>query len=210
LLILSLDTATDVSTACVSADGRVAAESAVRGRSTSAQRSLEQVHDLLERAGVDPADLDLIVAGRGPGTFTGLRIGLATARALGFSLGVPVRGVSTLDALLAGEGVQVACIDARRGEVFAAGAGIEPCAIDPAELARRLAPGTVVAGDGAVRHRAVLAGLDVPPDDSPLHVPAARHHAALVATAGPPEPIYLRAPDADRVLPHVPAGGAAP
>jgi tRNA A37 threonylcarbamoyladenosine modification protein TsaB len=118
--------------------------------------------------------------------------------------------VSTLDALLAGEGVQVACIDARRGEVFAAGAGIEPCAIDPAELARRLAPGTVAAGDGAVRHRAVLAGLDVPPDDSPLHVPAARHHAALVATAGPPEPIYLRAPDADRVLPRVPAGGAAP
>ena len=209
MLILSLDTATDVSTACVSADGRVAAESAVRGRSTSAQRSLEQVHELLEQAGVDPADLDLIVAGRGPGTFTGLRIGLATARALGFSLGVPVRGVCTLDALLAADGVQVACIDARRGEVFAAGAGIEPCAIDPAEMAARLAPGTVVAGDGAVRHRAVLAGLEIPPDDSPLHIPAARHHAALVATAGPPEPIYLRAPDADRVLPRVPAGGAA-
>ncbi|MGN6379414.1 MAG: tRNA (adenosine(37)-N6)-threonylcarbamoyltransferase complex dimerization subunit type 1 TsaB [Gaiellales bacterium] len=197
-----------MSTVCVTADGRIAAESAVSGRSTSAQRSLEQVHTLLDQAGVDPADIDLIVAGTGPGTFTGLRIGLATARALGFALGVPVRGVSTLDALLSGDGVQVACIDARRGEVFAAGAGIEPCAIDPSELASRLPAGTTVAGDGAVRYRAELAGLEVPPDDSPLHVPAARHHAALAASAGPAEPVYLRAPDADRVLTTAPTARA--
>jgi tRNA threonylcarbamoyladenosine biosynthesis protein TsaB len=212
LLILSLDTATDVSTACVTVNGRAAAESAVRGRSTSAQHCLEQIRDLLGRAGVEPQELDLIVAGRGPGTFTGLRIGLATARAFGFALGVPVLGVSTLDALLAGDGVQVACIDARRGEVFASGAGVEPCAIDPAELASRLAPGTVVAGDGAVRHRSALAGLEVPADDSPLHVPLARNHAALRASAGPPDPIYLRAPDAERSLaapPPMPAPGAA-
>ncbi len=55
-------------------------------------------------------------------------------------------------------------------------------------------------GDGAVRYRDRLAGMDVPEDDSPLHVPHARNHAALHAVAGPPDPVYLRAPDADRAL----------
>ena len=69
---------------------------------------------------------------------------------------------------------------------------------------RRLRPccrrDAVVAGDGAVRYRDLLEGAEIPPDDSPLHVPHARHHAALHAVAGPPDPCYLRAPDADRVL----------
>jgi tRNA threonylcarbamoyladenosine biosynthesis protein TsaB len=209
LLILSLDTATDVATACVAADGEPVAESAVRGRSTSAQHVLVQVAELLDRAGVEAGALDLIVAGRGPGTFTGLRIGLATARALGFALGVPVRGVGTLDALLADGRAQVACVDARRGEVFAAGAGVEPTALAPEALAARLPEGCVVVGDGAVRYRDRLAGMRVPDDDSPLHVPWARHHAALHAQAGPPEPLYLRAPDADRTPAPAAARGAA-
>jgi tRNA threonylcarbamoyladenosine biosynthesis protein TsaB len=202
LVILSFDTATDVATACVSSDGGVLAESASAGRSVGAQRLLDDVHGLLERAGVAPGDVELIVAGTGPGTFTGLRIGLATARALGFALGVPVRGVSTLDALRAPDDVDVACIDARRGEVFCAGPGIEAQALDPAAVALLLPAGATVAGDGAVRYRCVLepAGARVPPDDSPLHIPHARHHAALRAAAGPPEPCYLRAPDADRSL----------
>jgi tRNA threonylcarbamoyladenosine biosynthesis protein TsaB len=196
LVILSFDTATDVATACVSSDGEALAESASSGRSVGAQRLLDDVHRLLERAGVTPGDVELIVAGTGPGTFTGLRIGLATARALGFALGVPVRGVSTLAALRAPDDVDVGCIDARRGEVFCAGPGIEPQAVDPAALAPLLPGGAAVAGDGAVRYREVL----IPPDDSALHIPHARHHAALRATAGPPDPCYLRAPDADRSL----------
>lgn len=199
-MILSFDTATDVATACVSSDGEVLGESASAGRSVGAQRLLDDVHGLLDRAGVAPADLDLIVAGTGPGTFTGLRIGLATARALGFALGVPVRGVSTLAALRVPAEVDVACIDARRGEVFCSGPGIDAQAIDPEALAALLPAGATVAGDGAVRYRGALAGAEIPPDDSPLHVPHARHHAALHATAGPPEPCYLRAPDADRNL----------
>jgi tRNA threonylcarbamoyladenosine biosynthesis protein TsaB len=166
----------------------------------AAQRVLADVDRLMDEAGVGPADLDLVVAGTGPGTFTGLRIGLAAARALGFALGIPVRGVSTLDALRAGDGVDVACVDARRGEVFAAGAGLAVQAIGPETLADALAPGTVCAGDGAIRYRDRLDGLRIPPDDSPLHVPWARHHAALAETAGPPEPLYIRAPDADRAL----------
>lgn len=206
--ILSLDTATDVATACVAVDGSVIAESAVRGRSTSAQHVLEQVHTLLGEAGVEPTALDLIVAGRGPGTFTGLRIGLATARGLGFALDVAVVGVSTLDALRHG-GAQVACIDARRGEVFAAGGGIAAAAMAPEALAAQLEPGTLVAGDGAVRYRDRLGPAEIPPDDSPLHVPWARHHAALHAEAGPADPLYLRIPDADRAPAAAIRGAAA-
>jgi tRNA threonylcarbamoyladenosine biosynthesis protein TsaB len=198
LVILSFDTATDVATACVSSDGEVLGESASAGRSVGAQRLLDDVHGLLDRARMAPGDLDLIVAGTGPGTFTGLRIGLATARALGFALGVPVRGVSTLAALRVPSEVDVACIDARRGEVFCAGPGIEPQAIDPAALAALLPAGATVVGDGALRYREALAGAHIPADDSPLHVPHARHHAALHAAAGPPEPCYLRVPDAER------------
>ena len=205
MLILSLDTATDIATACVWRDGRALAESATRARSVAAQRVLADVDRLMDEAGIEPAHLDLVVAGTGPGTFTGLRIGLAAARALGFALGIPVKGVSTLAALAAGDGVGVACVDARRGEVFAAGAGVDPQAIAPEDLAAAVPAGTVCAGDGAIRYRERLAGLAIPPDDSPLHVPWARHHAALAGSAGPPDPIYLRAPDADRVL----AGRAA-
>ena len=200
MLILSLDTATDIAAACVWRDGRVLAESATRARSVAAQRVLADADRLMDEAGVVPADLDLVVAGTGPGTFTGLRIGLAAARALGFALGIPVRGVSTLAALRAGEGVEVACVDARRGEVFAAGAGLDPQAIAPEELAAALPAGTLCAGDGAIRYRDRLARLEIPPDDSPLHVPWARHHAELAQTAGPPEPLYIRDPDADRAL----------
>jgi tRNA threonylcarbamoyladenosine biosynthesis protein TsaB len=200
LLILSLDTATDIATACVWRDGRVLAESATHARSVAAQRVLADADRLMGDAGVTTADLDVIVAGTGPGTFTGLRIGLAAARALGFALGIPVKGVSTLDALRAGDGVDVACVDARRGEVFAAGAGLDAQAIAPEALAEALPPGTVCAGDGAIRHRDLLGGLEIPADDSPLHVPWARHHAALAERAGPPDPLYIRAPDADRAL----------
>ena len=208
MLLLSLDTATDTATACLWRDGEVLAESATAGRSTAAQHLLDDVDHLMRAAAVEPSQLDAIVVGTGPGTFTGLRIGLASARALGFALSVPVHGVGTLDALLCGDGVDVACIDARRGEVFCAGPGIEPQVIDPAALASLLPAGATVAGDGAVRYREVLegAGARIPPDDSPLHVPHARHHAALHATAGPPEPCYLRAPDADRNLAMKAAG----
>jgi tRNA threonylcarbamoyl adenosine modification protein YeaZ len=209
LIILSLDTATDVATSCLSVDGAVVGETASRGRSRSAQHVLEDVRGLLQRGPVDLGEVSAIVVGRGPGTFTGLRIGIATARGLGMALGIPVRGVSTLDALLQGDGVRVACIDARRGEVFAAGAGIEPQAVTPELLAAMLPVGATVAGDGAVLYRQWLTEAVVPPDDSPLHVPWARHHAALIDVAVDAEPLYLRAPDAERNLATAAARRAA-
>src|SRR5262249_58643701 len=92
-----------------------------------------------------------------------------------------------------------ACWAGRGGGVLCRGAGGGLAARTPADLAARIAPGVVTAGDGAVRYRDVLeaAGTVVPPDDSPLHVPWARHHAAMADAWGPAEPIYVRAPDAD-------------
>jgi tRNA threonylcarbamoyl adenosine modification protein YeaZ len=200
LLVLSLDTSTDLTTACISRDGEVLAEGVTRGRSTGAQHVLADIDHLLSAAGVQAPQVDLIVVGTGPGTFTGLRIGLSTATALGFALDVEVRGVGTLEALLQGDGVDVACVDARRGEVFALGDAVPLAAYMPEDLAQLIPPGAGVAGDGAVRYRGRLSGASIPPDGSPLHVPWARHHAALAEGAGPPTPLYVRAPDADRVL----------
>jgi tRNA threonylcarbamoyladenosine biosynthesis protein TsaB len=165
--------------------------------------------------------VEAIAVGRGPGTFTGLRVGIATARALGLSRGLPVRGVCTLDALgraLAerpGPAPRLAALDARRGEVFSAlysAAGERlwgPVVGTPAELAERLAGlprAPLAAGSGAVRFRQELTdrGVEVPDDADAVHRIAARHVCALAADeadagdAGPVAPIYLRAPDAER------------
>ena len=192
MLILAFDTATNRATSALVRDGEVLGE-----RVSTASRVLADADELLREAGLAQADVTHLAVGAGPGSFTGIRIGLAAARGLSFSLGVPVAGISTLDALAAGAPGAVPVIDARRHEVFTLGDG--PVCLAPTEL--ELAPGTVCVGDGAVRYRDVLEekGAEVPPDDSPLHVPWARHHAALARDYGDAaavEPIYLRLPDA--------------
>jgi tRNA A37 threonylcarbamoyladenosine modification protein TsaB len=129
-------------------------------------------------------------------------MGLVTARALSFSLGAPVAGVSTLDALAAGTPGAQPVIDARRGEVFTLIDGAPAC-IRPDELT--VEAQRVYVGDGAVRYRDIIerAAGAVPPDEDSGHVPWARQHAALARAFGPAElaePIYLRLPDAERAL----------
>jgi tRNA threonylcarbamoyladenosine biosynthesis protein TsaB len=195
MLILAFDTATDVATSALVWDDEVLGELASRPVSV-----LEDVDALLRRGGVRDSQLEGIVVGIGPGSFTGLRMGLATARALAFSLDLGLAGVSTLDALAAGSPGAAPVIDARRREVFALLDG-RPVVVPPEEL--RIEAGRAYVGDGAVRYRDVIerAGGVVPPDESELHVPRARFHAALAGDFVPPdqvEPMYLRVPDVDR------------
>jgi tRNA threonylcarbamoyladenosine biosynthesis protein TsaB len=195
MLIVAFDTSTDVATSALVWDGEVLGELASRPVSV-----LEDVDALLRRGGVRDSQLEGIVVGIGPGSFTGLRMGLATARALAFSLDLPLAGVSTLDALAAGVPGATPVIDARRREVFAIVNG-EPVVIPPGELP--VTGGRTYVGDGAVRYRETLEarGGSVPPDDSELHLPHARFHAQLAGEFGPPElvqPMYLRVPDVDR------------
>jgi tRNA threonylcarbamoyladenosine biosynthesis protein TsaB len=195
MLIVAFDTATEVATSALVWDGEVLGELASRPVSV-----LEDVDALLRRGGVRDSQLEGIVVGIGPGSFTGLRMGLATARTLAFSFDVPLAGVSTLEALAAGASEAVPVIDARRREVFALVDG-EHVVLAPADLP--IDAGRSYVGNGAARYREVIesSGGSVPPDDSELHLPRARFHAQLATGFGLPEqvqPMYLRVPDVDR------------
>jgi len=197
MLILAFDTATDVATSALVRDGTVLGE-----RRSRALSVLADADELLREAGMRPGDVDAIAVGTGPGSFTGLRMGLAYARSLALALDVGVAGVSTLDALAAGAPGALPVIDARRREVFALVDG-EPAVLAPADL--EVEPGALCVGDGAVRYRDLLEekGAEIPPDASELHVPRARFHAALARDFGDAEriePLYLRIPDAVKSL----------
>jgi tRNA threonylcarbamoyl adenosine modification protein YeaZ len=163
-------------------------------------RVLEDVDALLREAGLGARELDALAVGIGPGSFTGVRMGLAAARGLALSLDIPVAGVSTLGALAAGAPDAFPLIDAKRHELFLEQNG-EIVALPAAAFG---APGRTCVGDGAVRYREHLerTGAEVPPDDSELHRPRARFHVQLARDFGPAdlvEPIYVRTPDAERM-----------
>jgi tRNA threonylcarbamoyladenosine biosynthesis protein TsaB len=195
VLTLAFDTATGVATSALVDDGELLGE-----RASRAQTLLEDVDALLRQGGAHPRDLDALAIGVGPGSFTGVRIGLATARGLALALDLPGAGVSTLDALAAGAPGALPVIDARRRQVFTIAGGV-PAVLEPGEI--ELAEGTVCVGDGALRYRDVLEaiGAVVPPDGDERHLPRARFHVQLARDFGPVdaiEPLYLRLPDAVR------------
>jgi tRNA threonylcarbamoyl adenosine modification protein YeaZ len=197
MLTLAFDTATGVATSAVVRDGDVLGE-----RTGRAGEVLADADDLLRAAQLGPRDLDLLVVGVGPGSFTGIRIGLAAARGVALALDLPVAGVSSLEALAAGAPGAVPVIDARRGEIFVLLSGHVRCL---APDALEVDTGRTYVGDGAVRYRATIeaGGGVVPPDDTELHMPRARFHAQLAGAGGPAdlvEPVYVRVPDAEKAL----------
>jgi tRNA threonylcarbamoyladenosine biosynthesis protein TsaB len=165
--------------------------------------------------------IEQIAVGRGPGSFTGLRVGIATARALGLSRELPLSGVCTLDPIgraigeLAAGSPRLVVTDARRGEVFSALYSLDGERVwgprvsrpeDLAELVAAMEDPPLAAGSGSIRFRRQLAnrGAEVPEDADPVHRIAARHICALAAAgqsgadSGSLAPIYLRPPDAER------------
>ena len=198
--VLTIDTATSAAAIGIVVD-EVAVDAAPVRETAAAQHVLAVVDALLTSNGLGIADIDTIIVGRGPGSFTGQRIGLATAIGLASPHDTALVGVGTATVLRAAAGPStVAVIDARRGEVFAEGPGFELAAWSADALAAQLAPGTMVVGDGAVRYREEFSHCEVPADDSPLHVPSAAACAAVAEAREPATPLYVREPDAVRTV----------
>jgi tRNA threonylcarbamoyladenosine biosynthesis protein TsaB len=209
-VILGLDTSTPATSVAILREDGSAREArhdpAPGERAGHSQRLLALIAEVAEHWDA----VERVAVGLGPGGFTGLRIGIATARALAQARDLPVAGVCSLDALAAAADRRplLALIDARRGEVFAAAyddAGerdLEPCALAP-QAAARLAAGRLAVGDGAIRFRASLeeAGAVVPADADPVHRVSAVQVCRLAARAAPADrdalvPLYVREPDA--------------
>ena len=206
MLLLAFDTATPAITVALYDGGAVLAESTTVDARRTGELLAPGISAVLGAAGHRPAELTGIAVGVGPGPFTGLRVGLVTARALGDALGIPVHGVCTLDVVAyqtGGSEPFAVATDARRKEVYWARYSDhrtrlgEPDVAHPALLADRL-DGLAVAGEGAVLYpEAFPRGIDP-------RYPSAAALAELAAqrlTSDPdsllfPEPLYLRRPDA--------------
>ncbi|MFC0007066.1 tRNA (adenosine(37)-N6)-threonylcarbamoyltransferase complex dimerization subunit type 1 TsaB [Micromonospora siamensis] len=222
MLVLVVDSSTPAVTAAlaeVSADGvALRAQRCTVDARAHGELLAPQVDAVLADAGARPADLTAIVAGLGPGPFTGLRVGLVTAATMGQALDIPTYGVCSLDAIgypaAAGEPV-LAAGDARRREIYWAvydGAGQRIAGPDvdlpavAAERARELAV-TVAVGDGAHRYADVL-GLPLRAEPRYPDPSALAGLAAERIRAGAPgerlTPLYLRRPDAVAATGHKP------
>jgi tRNA threonylcarbamoyladenosine biosynthesis protein TsaB len=208
MLILVLDASTPVVAVALAKDRGVRAEISISARGAS-EVLLPAVDAALSLAGEDLTRVERLLVGVGPGTFTGIRIAAATARALSLGTGAALSKNSTLAALaapaLSCHEEVLAVLDARRGQVFAQRfSGIGPiteisCA-RPEELPAKDAP--LIVGDGAVRYRGELSALGpIPPGDSPLHRVTATGHvlSADLTPVGAEEliPTYVREPDAE-------------
>jgi tRNA threonylcarbamoyladenosine biosynthesis protein TsaB len=207
--ILGFDTSTSATSACVvRSDGAIYEfEPPVERLSEPpghARELMPAVDRLMRDAGLGFADLDALAVGIGPGGFTGLRIGIATAHGLAQATGLPLHPVLSLAALAEGcHPSAFPLIDARRNEVYGLDRDREPFVGSIDYAIAKAPPGALAAGDGSIRFREALesAGIRVAPGDSRTHVVRGLYICRLAAGVrpAPPEsvvPCYLREPDA--------------
>lgn len=218
MLILALDTTTRAGSCALTRDGRVEREEASDPSRDHAEQLPGILAALMTHAGVTLADVDALAVATGPGSFTGLRIGIAAMQGLAFAADKPLIGVSALDALHAAaarDGMRVATwMDAWRGEVYAAlyegGIEIEPPVVaDPRTVIDRLADRpTIFVGDGAATYAELIraragSGARLADPLTPLIAGTIAALAETTARSGhlpPPHairPVYVRRPDAE-------------
>jgi tRNA threonylcarbamoyladenosine biosynthesis protein TsaB len=220
--VLALETSTLAGGAALFESDRLIGEYALNIRLTHSERLMVAVDRLLGDAGWRPADLDGLAVAIGPGSFTGLRIGVSTAKGLALALGVPIAAVPTLDAMAAGLPFAAlpVCpvLDARKGEVYTSlyrwdGVAMrriwDYLALPPAELAARLTEPVVLCGDGAASVESPSARLAPPARRLPSSACVAElGHAMLAAgrVIGATDlvPMYLRPSEAELRRRHVP------
>jgi len=216
--ILAVDTSSQRGSICISEADVVLGEIRLASSVQHAERLFRGIEFLLESIPVSLRDMDLFVSARGPGSFTGLRVGLAAMEGFAAAEGRPGAGISTLDALAwkAGEEFHIEnewispVIDARRGEIYAGlyrrigGNLIEertPAAMRPEQWLGNLPDSAVhFCGDGALRYRALLNRPGWQFCDMDLYLAATMAKLAETGWKGPLEPLYVRKPEAETAL----------
>lgn len=220
--VLAIDTATEVCAVALGEGGRLLGESVIDAGRSHLEMLLPEIHTLLENHGLATRDIRALAVGTGPGTFSGLRVGIATARGLAQGLRVPLRGSSTLEALAAGmveampAGTErgdvdiMPVIDAKRGQVFARlyrcensgglKAASEIMCLDPEELLGLFPPGVarrvLAAGNGALAYYEMFENntrFKLYAREEPCHLVRAAFHVGAASEAGSYDPRDLLA-----------------
>lgn len=201
MLVLAFDTATPAVTVALH-DGRgvVARESATDAR-RHGELLAPAIEVVLARAGATPRDLTAVAVGVGPGPYTGLRAGLVTAQVFGSTLGVPVHGVCTLDIIAAqvsGSRPFIVATDARRKEVYWASYDADGKRLSGplVSLPAQVPGGYPIAGQGARLYPSLGEAIEPGYPDAARLAGIVVDRIARGLPASPPEPLYLRRPDA--------------
>ena len=210
--ILAVDTSSERGSVCVAQSGEVLGEVRLSSSIQHSERLFGSIEFLFRYLPFQLQDIELFVSARGPGSFTGLRVGLAATEGFAAAFKKQKAGVSTLEAVAWNVGVTnsliAATIDARRGEVYGASyrrIGNElieqdaPVVLKPAAWLAALPEEPVVfCGDGAIRYREMIeehSGWDVRNID--LYLARAMAEIALLHGGGPMQPLYVRKTDAE-------------
>ncbi len=219
--ILAIDTSSFPASVAVLENGVILGEHIIRNKKKHSQMIMVMTENMLKELGLDIADIELFAVSKGPGSFTGLRIGISTVRAFAQALKKPAVGVSSLEAIAYNfsghEGIIVPMTDALRDEVYTAAYAfahgelheiMAPCVMTAPECAA-LFEGALFAGDGAIKHRECIeksGGAVAPAYMSEVRASSVAAAAEQKAAGGDTgvytdiKPLYLRKSQAEREL----------